>query len=71
MLVEGEHVALIRSSACGGGSDKSGSGFVRPEGAGTSEEIGPIDVTLSSIPGNSWVGAGRRAAADSETEGVT
>lgn len=40
-------VAPVESSACGGGSDNSGSGFVKPKEAEPSEEIRQLGITLS------------------------
>ena len=37
-------IALVRSSACGGGS--SGSRLVKPKDAGPSEEIGQLGIAL-------------------------
>ena len=39
-------IALVRSSACGGGSDNSGSRLVKPKDAGPSEEIGQLGIAL-------------------------
>ena len=41
-----DDVASVRSSACGGGPDNSGSGLVKPKEAGPSKEIGQLGVTL-------------------------
>jgi len=41
-----DDIAVVRSSACGDGSDSSGSGLVKPKEAGTSEEIGQLGITL-------------------------
>ena len=42
-----DDVALVRSSACGGGSNNSGSGLVKLKEAGPSREIGQLSITLS------------------------
>ena len=47
MLSKMDDVELVRSSACGGGSDNSGSRFVKPEETGSTEEIGQLGITLS------------------------
>ena len=66
VLVEGEDIAVVWSSVCGGGSNRSRSGVVRPGGAWTPEEIGLIHATLSSTSGNSsWACPRRRAATGS------
>ena len=55
-------VAPVSSSACGGGSDNSGSGLVKLKEAGPPEETGPSGINLS---GNcSRVSAKRRVVAD-------
>ena len=59
MLVKmDDDVAPVRSSACGSGSDNSGSALVEPREAGPSEEIGQLGITLSG--GCSWVSANLR-----------
>lgn len=59
MLSKMDDVELVRSSACGGGSDNSG---VKPKEAGSTEEIGQLGITLS---GNcSRVNAKRRVVAN-------
>jgi len=41
-----DDIAVVKSSACRGGSDSSGFGVVKPKEAGTSEEIGQLGITL-------------------------
>ena len=65
MLGEMDDIALARSSGCGGGSDSSGSGFVKPREAGTSEEIGQLGTTLSD--NCSQVSAKQRVVTNSRT----
>lgn len=62
MLSKMDDVEPIRSSACGGGSDDSGSRLMKPKEAGSTEEIGQLGITLS---GNcSRVSAKRRVVAN-------
>ena len=62
MLSKMDDVELVWSSACGGGSDNSGSRLVKPKEAGSTEEIGQLGITLS---GNcSRVNAKRRVVAN-------
>lgn len=69
MLGKIDDVAPLRSSACGGGSDNSGSGLVKPKEAGPSKEIGQLGITLSGDC--SRVSAKRRVVANEGTEGST
>ena len=63
-----DDVELVRSSACGGGSDNGGSRLVKPKETGSTEEIGRLGMTLS---GNcSRVNAKRRGVANWEIGGV-
>lgn len=47
MLSKMDDVEPVRGSACGGGSDDSGSRLVKPKEAGFTEEIGQLGITLS------------------------
>ena len=42
-----DDVASVRSSACGGDSDNSGSGLVKSKEAGPSKEFGQLGISLS------------------------
>lgn len=47
MFSKMDDVEPVRSSACGGGSDNSGSRLVKPKEAGSMEKIGPLGTNLS------------------------
>ena len=46
-ILDVDDVTPVKSSACGGGSDCSGSGLVKPKEAKPSKEIGQLGITLS------------------------
>ena len=52
MLGEEDDVAVVKSSDCGGGSNKWVSGFEEHEEIENSEEIGRLDTTLSRTFGD-------------------
>ena len=57
-----DDVEPVGSSACGDGSDKSGSRFMKPKEPGSTEEVGQLGIILS---GNcSRVSAKRRVVAN-------
>jgi len=62
VLSEMDDVESVKSSACGGGSNNSGSRLVKSKEAGSPKEIGLLGITLS---GNcSRVSAKRRVVAN-------